>query len=283
MVKSCARLRAAAVARRGGGRADAADPRRAGLRRHLAVLPLRPVGGRTRAAGDPGGAESRWSGCSAACRASTGWWRKARHCRNSICTARCSACHWRWGPPSRASPAPCPICTPMRRRSRPGGRASPRWETEACGSAWSWAGNPRNTAGAAVDRRRSIAPDRLAPLFDAVRGAFFSLQKDGPAAPEALPADRFHGRDGRLRRYRGADRQPRPGHLGGHRRCPSGGGVGQAGLAAEPLRSVLALARRAARQPVVSDACASIVSRVRAIGTSVLAEVARDLRGLAVG
>jgi len=52
-----------------------------------------------------------------------------------------------------------------------------------------WAGNSYNhsPALAATDRRRSIAPDRLAPLFD-VRGLhFFSLQKDGPAPPVNFP------------------------------------------------------------------------------------------------
>jgi ADP-heptose:LPS heptosyltransferase len=35
----------------------------------------------------------------------------------------------------------------------------------------------------ALDRRRSIAPDRLAPLLDVPGLHFVSLQKDGPAAP----------------------------------------------------------------------------------------------------
>jgi Flp pilus assembly protein TadD len=49
-----------------------------------------------------------------------------------------------------------------------------------------WAGNARKhlPEAAAVDRRRSIAPDRLAPLFDIPGLHFFSLQKDGPAAPD---------------------------------------------------------------------------------------------------
>jgi hypothetical protein len=48
-----------------------------------------------------------------------------------------------------------------------------------------WAGNPRSHSRglAAVDRRRSLSPRRLAPLFK-VRGLhFFSLQKGGPLAP----------------------------------------------------------------------------------------------------
>src|ERR1019366_2995699 len=52
-----------------------------------------------------------------------------------------------------------------------------------------WAGNARNhsLALAAADRRRSLAPDRLAPLFDVPGLQFFSLQKDGPKAPEGFP------------------------------------------------------------------------------------------------
>lgn len=48
-----------------------------------------------------------------------------------------------------------------------------------------WVGNPRkHLAGAtAIDRRRSIAPDRFAPLFEVSGPRFFSLQKEGPAAP----------------------------------------------------------------------------------------------------
>jgi tetratricopeptide (TPR) repeat protein len=51
-----------------------------------------------------------------------------------------------------------------------------------------WAGSPRNHSRglAAVDRRRSLAPDRLAPLFQVADVRFFSLQKDGPPAPAEL-------------------------------------------------------------------------------------------------
>jgi len=56
-----------------------------------------------------------------------------------------------------------------------------------------WAGNPRThlPAAAAADRRRSIAPDRLEPLFDLPGLHFFSLQKDGPAAPKHFPLTDF--------------------------------------------------------------------------------------------
>jgi tetratricopeptide (TPR) repeat protein len=52
-----------------------------------------------------------------------------------------------------------------------------------------WAGNPRsdNPGLAAVDRKRSLAPERLAPLFDVPGLHVFSLQKDGPRAPEDFP------------------------------------------------------------------------------------------------
>ncbi len=52
-----------------------------------------------------------------------------------------------------------------------------------------WAGDPRPHAPvrAAVDRRRSMAPERLAPLCD-IRGVdFVSLQKGGPPAPPWFP------------------------------------------------------------------------------------------------
>lgn len=52
-----------------------------------------------------------------------------------------------------------------------------------------WAGNPRDHSRdlAAVDRRRSLAPVRLAPLFERSGARFFSLQKDGAKAPEHFP------------------------------------------------------------------------------------------------
>jgi tetratricopeptide (TPR) repeat protein len=46
-----------------------------------------------------------------------------------------------------------------------------------------WAGNPATTS----DRRRSLAPDRLAALYDLSGLRFFSLQKGGPAAPRDAP------------------------------------------------------------------------------------------------
>ena len=52
-----------------------------------------------------------------------------------------------------------------------------------------WAGNPRrhSPALATLDRRRSLPPDLLAPLFGIEGLRYVSLQKDGPAAPAGLP------------------------------------------------------------------------------------------------
>jgi len=51
-----------------------------------------------------------------------------------------------------------------------------------------WAGNPRplSPAAAAVDRRRSVPPAMLAPLVAVPGVHFVSLQKTGPAAPAAF-------------------------------------------------------------------------------------------------
>jgi hypothetical protein len=58
-----------------------------------------------------------------------------------------------------------------------------------------WAGNPGSElpSMAARDRRRSVAPDLLAPLFGLPGLRFFSLQKDGPAAPGGFPLTDFMG------------------------------------------------------------------------------------------
>jgi tetratricopeptide (TPR) repeat protein len=57
-----------------------------------------------------------------------------------------------------------------------------------------WAGNARIHSSpqlAAVDRRRSIAPDRLLPLTELAGVTFFSLQKEGPKAPDGLKLTDF--------------------------------------------------------------------------------------------
>jgi len=55
-----------------------------------------------------------------------------------------------------------------------------------------WAGNPRRHAPelAAIDRRRSLPLEQLAPLLDLSGLHFFSLHKDGPA-PEGVKATDF--------------------------------------------------------------------------------------------
>lgn len=52
-----------------------------------------------------------------------------------------------------------------------------------------WAGRQRSQQphAAAIDRRRSLMPELLSPLFDLNGIRFFSLQKDGPVAPAGLP------------------------------------------------------------------------------------------------
>jgi Flp pilus assembly protein TadD len=63
-----------------------------------------------------------------------------------------------------------------------------------------WAGNPRvdsadpqihSPDAVAVDRRRSLPPDHLAPLFELPGLQFVSLQKGGPAAPAHFPLTDF--------------------------------------------------------------------------------------------
>ncbi len=52
-----------------------------------------------------------------------------------------------------------------------------------------WAGNPRTgvPTAMAIARRRSVPPALLAPLFEVAGVAFFSLQKGGPPAPADAP------------------------------------------------------------------------------------------------
>jgi hypothetical protein len=61
-----------------------------------------------------------------------------------------------------------------------------------------WAGNPRKhlLAAAATGRWRSIAPDRLAPLFEVPGLQFFSLQKDRTEPPEHFSLTDFMGEIG---------------------------------------------------------------------------------------
>ena len=72
---------------------------------------------------------------------------------HSICTARCSARRWRWEPHRDHPHRRCPFCTPMRRRSRPGKRASRCWPERAAD--WHRVGG--QSADASRRLRRSIA------------------------------------------------------------------------------------------------------------------------------
>jgi hypothetical protein len=50
-----------------------------------------------------------------------------------------------------------------------------------------WAGTSRDHRLTSSEGERSMMPDRLAPLFAVPGLHFFSLQKDGPAAPDHFP------------------------------------------------------------------------------------------------
>ncbi len=123
-----------------------------------------------------------------------------------------------------------------------------------------WAGSPRvnEPRNQHADRRRSLKLRTLAPLGAVPGVQFVSLQLGPPAAEAAssalrpLPA-RPHAGDPRFRRHRRAGRQSRPDHRGGHFGRASRRRARQAGLAALPLRRLLALAHGPRRQPVVSD------------------------------
>lgn len=54
-----------------------------------------------------------------------------------------------------------------------------------------WAGTSRTHMLTTSEGERSIAPDRLAPLFGLPGLRFFSLQKDGPSAPDHFPLTDF--------------------------------------------------------------------------------------------
>ena len=194
LVRTRPRLRAAAVARRAGRGADAADPCRARLRRHACSS----------------AATLRWrrrAGCGSSWRCSKPLVRLLRSlpgvdrvvaqrrgtAATSICTARCSACRWRWAPRSPAFPAPCPICTPIaaqvaawRTRARRDGQPG---SSDRAGMGGQSAQPIRRCGGA-----RPPALDRPGPAGAAVRGArtaLLQLAKGRPRRARALPADRL--------------------------------------------------------------------------------------------
>ena len=55
------------------------------------------------------------------------------------------------------------------------------------GLVWAGAASPSSPVFASTYLRRSIAPERLAPLFEATGVNFVSLQKEGPTAPAQFP------------------------------------------------------------------------------------------------
>ncbi len=131
-----------------------------------------------------------------------------------------------------------------------------------------WAGNPRShsPALAAIDRRRSLAPARLAPLFAVAGLHFVSLQKDGLSAPAGAPLTDVMGEMADF-----ADTAALIVNLDlvisvDFRRRPPGRGAGQARLVVGPLRSLLAVAHRAARQPMVPDAASVSPTAPRRLG-----------------
>ena len=138
-----------------------------------------------------------------------------------------------------------------------------------------WAGNPRTEfpAANAIDRRRSIPLARLAPLGAVPGVSFVSLQKShgadaGKDAAAGAAAARLDRRAVGLRRHRRADRRAGPGDQRGYRGGASGRCAGQAGLGAQPVRCVLALAAWADRQSVVPDRAAVPPAAPTATGTA---------------
>ena len=124
-----------------------------------------------------------------------------------------------------------------------------------------WAGGRRLGSPnlVAVDRRRSIALDTMAPLGDSIGGQLHLIAKrwtggSGRQSAAWHGAARFYRRSARLRGHGGARRRPRSGDQRRYGGRPSGRRARQAGLAPEPLRYLLALAAEPRRQPLVSDA-----------------------------
>ncbi len=155
-----------------------------------------------------------------------------------------------------------------RRKPQPGKRGWRRRPTGDRGSGLVWAGSSRAHAPAlaAIDRRRSLPVDRLAPLFEIPGLHVFSLQKDGPAAPKHLPlTDHMDEMDDF------ADTAALIANLDlvisvDTARRPSGRSPGQARLDDRPVRFMLALADRTARQPLVPPRYCSIARRGRRLG-----------------
>ena len=146
----------------------------------------------------------------------------------------------------------------------------------ACVSVWSGPAASFRPSTTAAPWRPSV----LAALSRFKHVRWFSLQKGGAAGASLAAPRRSHGGVARFRRHRGADLQSRPGAIGGHLGRPSRGGAGQAGLAAGPLRPLLALARRAGRDSPWYPTMRIYRQPRPGDWDTVLAAVMRDLGGL---
>ncbi len=109
----------------------------------------------------------------------------------------------------------------------------------------------------------------LRPAGGHPRGAFrqpaggTARGRGAAGGPRSVRPD---GGGGGFRRDRSDRRRARPRHQRRYRGRASGGRAGQAGVPARSLRQLLALAERAARQPVVSECCASSARNASATG-----------------
>ena len=205
-----ARAADAALARRGPARQDAAAHRRAGNRRRAAVRPLRRSVARARRARVVVQAP-------AIVAAAAGDRRRCRRdrrdaairCRRAMPSCRC--CRWRAALDVRPGDLCRRALRSQRRRASRRGVATSRRAFARAGAAIgiAWAGAPHHLN----DRRRSMPPALLAPLFALPDIAWFSLQKgpresaiaDVPNARvrrHALPADAMAANGGADRRAR---------------------------------------------------------------------------------
>ena len=158
--------RQAALARRVSARAqDHPGPCRAGARRCHPVRALCAAACARRRQGGDGGASRARRAAVAPRRRRRASSAVATRCRPTTCIARSAACRWRCAPTLRPFPANVPYLAAIderveKWRARIGQLPSPR-------IAVAWSGS----ADHANDRNRSIAFERLAPLFAQGRGA----------------------------------------------------------------------------------------------------------------
>ena len=256
----------AAVARRADRGPHHPAPCRTGLRRHPAVHALRAARRRARrlrgAAGAAPGVSPRRRD---ACRRRAGDRATATCRRRSTSIAPCCPCR---------SPSP-PRSITCRQRCRIS-RSTPapprRWRDRLRGAAQASRSASHGPAAAQHknDRNRSIALERLGPLFAVPALRWFSLQVGERARrPRAGCHRHRHGFGGwprRFRRHRGRDNGARPRHQCRHRGRASRRRARQARMGHAALRAGLALADRARGQPVVPDAAGVPAAAPRRLG-----------------